>query len=211
MNHSYKLYLVTDRASLKNISLGDVVASAAKAGVSCVQLRDKHACTRELIECAKNLKMILNPYDIPLFINDRVDVALAANADGVHLGNSDMHYLDAREMIGNRKLIGLTINNIDQLNEYNQYQLAYLGVSSLFLSKVKHDIEHLWSEAEIAELKKKSKHRLIGIGGISEKNLSTVLNYSLDGIAVASAICAQPSTDAVFHQTLKFIKRIESK
>lgn len=208
MINPYRLYLVTDRPSLKNNNLADVVEAAVSAGVSCVQLREKDCSTQEFIELGFALKERLAAHRVPLFINDRIDVAIAVNADGVHLGNSDMSYSDARRILGGEKEIGLTINHPAQITQYNSYQLAYLGVSAVFHSTVKKDIERIWTASEISALKSKSKHLLIGIGGITPANTQQLVTNGLDGIAVASAICAQPSLEAVKYQTQKFIREL---
>ncbi|MCC5791685.1 MAG: thiamine phosphate synthase [Legionellaceae bacterium] len=208
MTNPYRLYLITNRQSLKHHSLIEVVEAAVSAGVHCVQLREKYCSTYDFIELGRALKTLLTTYHVPLFINDRVDVALAVNADGVHLGNADMSYVEARQLIGHTKHIGLTINHPEQINRFNHYQLAYLGVSAVFKSSVKKNIERIWTASEIQQLKAHSKHLLIGIGGITPCNTKQILSYGLDGIAVASALCGQPNLAAVKNQTKQFINAL---
>lgn len=208
MNNPYQFYLVTDRGNIKNNNLTDVVMTAVRSGVTCIQLREKNCSTLEYIELARELKQKLQSCSIPLFINDRVDVALAANVDGIHLGNNDMSYVDACRILPKDIKIALTITNLTDIDKFNHYQLAYLGVSSLFQSKTKSDIEHFWSEDDIFKLKQKSRHLLIGIGGIELSNINQVLTYGLDGIALSSAICTQPSLQLVARQTKCFAKLI---
>lgn len=173
-----------------------------------MQLREKESSTRAFIALAKELKQLLSPFKVPLFINDRIDVALAANADGVHLGDNDIPFEDARRILNAHVRIGLTINNLDDIDQYNQYPLAYLGVSALYKSAVKQDIEHLWTADEIFQLKSRTRHLLIGVGGITVQNTAEVLRYGLDGIAVSSAICAQPTSNAVSRVTKNLIRQL---
>ncbi|MDP3267459.1 MAG: thiamine phosphate synthase [Legionella sp.] len=208
MTNPYRLYLVTDRGSLKHHSLIEVVEAAVKAGVTCVQLREKNCSLADFIELGKALKQLLIYYKVPLFINDRVDVALAVNADGVHLGNNDISYEEARQLLGDTKQIGLTINRPEQINHFNHYQLAYLGVSAVFKSSVKQDIEHFWTARELKLLKTLSNHLLIGIGGITPSNTRQLLANGLDGIAVSSALCGQKNLTAVSIETQKFIREL---
>jgi thiamine-phosphate pyrophosphorylase len=197
MSHPYSLYLVTDRQCLKQGGLLDVVQAAVQGGVSCVQLREKKISTREYITLAKQLKDFLRPQSIPLFINDRVDVAMAAQADGVHLGASDMNYQDAKALLPDEMKLAMTIDHLSQVDEFNCYALEYLGDSAIFPSQTKKDIQHYWSKSEMLCLQKKTRHPLIGIGGIDLTTVKQLADYHLDGIAVSSVVCAAPSLEQV--------------
>jgi thiamine-phosphate pyrophosphorylase len=126
---SLKLYLVTDRDLSLGRSLEEVVREAVAGGVTMVQLREKDAPTGEFVELGRRLMSILNPLGIPLIINDRVDVALAVDADGVHIGQSDMAYADARRLLGPDKIIGLSVENMDNLLKANELDVDYIGIS----------------------------------------------------------------------------------
>ena len=121
-----RIYLVTDEGLLLGKDLYRTVEAAVKGGVSMVQLREKESSTREFIERAIRLKEVLSPYGIPLIINDRVDVALAADADGVHVGQSDMPYEMVKRLLPEGKIIGLSVESPEQVLEANDYDLDYV-------------------------------------------------------------------------------------
>lgn len=125
-----RIYLVTDEGLLLGKDLYRTVEAAVKGGVSMVQLREKESSTREFIERAIRLKEVLSPYGIPLIINDRVDVALAADADGVHVGQSDMPYEMVKRLLPEGKIIGLSVESPEQVLEANDYDLDYVAASS---------------------------------------------------------------------------------
>lgn len=202
----YSLYLVTHSQHLTDLCLLDIVDYAVRFGFSCVQLREKELCTAEFIELARIMKSLLIKKSIPLFINDRVDVALASCADGIHVGQDDMSYRDIKKIIPPKMRIGMTIDYPSQIYSLNKMDLAYLGVSVIYPSTVKSDIKHFWKEHELKKLVLESEHPLIGIGGIDSSNAESVFNLGLDGIAVSSAICAQKSLCMVSEQTKKLSK-----
>ena len=167
----------------------EIVSLAIKGGVTLVQLRDKHSTTRELLQIGKRLKSILSAYKVPLIINDRIDIAIALEADGVHLGQSDMPCDIARKILGSEKIIGLTVNTLSQVESTQQMLVDYLGVGPVFATKTKVDAGEPWSMEELQRLRKISQHILIGIGGINLDNIHKVLGFGFDGVAVVSAIC----------------------
>ena len=129
MKDLLKLYLVTDRELSLGRSLEKVVSEAVAGGVTIVQLREKDASTGEFVELAFRLKDILRPYNVPLIINDRVDVALAVDAEGLHIGQSDMPYEIARKLLGPNKIIGLSVECIDDILKANKLDVDYVGIS----------------------------------------------------------------------------------
>lgn len=186
----WRLYLVTDRRLANGRALESIVAAAIAGGVSLVQLRDKHCATDELIALAERLLAVSAPRGIPLIINDRVDVALAVGADGVHLGQTDMPYTQARALLGPDKLIGLSVETLEQALAANALDIDYLGVSPIFSTPTKTDTQGQWGLAGLAELRAASPHRLIAIGGMHAGNAQAVIKAGADGLAVVSAICA---------------------
>ena len=139
MKDLLKLYLVTDRNLSQGRSLEEVVSEAVIGGVTIVQLREKEATTGEFIELAIRLKEILKSYNVPLIINDRVDVALAVDAAGVHIGQSDMPYALARKLLGSDKIIGLSVENMDDLLKANELDVDYIGISPVYGTPTKTD------------------------------------------------------------------------
>jgi thiamine-phosphate pyrophosphorylase len=185
----WALYLVTDRRLAGARPLEELVRAAVRGGVTAVQLREKECRTREFVELARGLKAILSPAGIPLIINDRVDVALAARADGVHLGQSDMEYRDARALLGPDAIVGLSVETTAQAGEVEALDADYLGVSPIFPTPTKTDTAAAWGTEGLAALRKTSRHVLVAIGGINAANAAGVMHAGADGIAVVSAIC----------------------
>jgi thiamine-phosphate pyrophosphorylase len=185
----WRLYLVTDRRIAGARPIEDVVCAAARGGVTAVQLREKECGTREFVELARRLKTLLAPFGVPLIINDRVDVALAVGADGVHIGQSDMKFRDARALLGPDAAIGLSIETMEQSQEADSLDVAYLGVSPVFATPTKTDTAPEWELVGLGRLREASRHVLVGIGGITRENAADVIKAGADGIAVVSAIC----------------------
>ncbi len=182
------IYLVT--GDCVHHDLETVVAQAVRAGVCAVQLREKTADTRTFLDRAIRLKTVLNSAGIPLIINDRVDIALASGADGVHIGQSDMPFPKTRELMGNHALIGLSVETWADVEAAQDLDLAYIGVSPLFATPTKTDTKAPWGLDGLARIKKFSKHRLVAIGGLNTANSGAAVRAGADAIAVVSAICA---------------------
>lgn len=208
LNKDNLLCLVTDTEICGQRSLEKVVRLGVKGGVNLVQLREKNATTKEFLQIGGRLKSLLNVYKIPLIINDRIDVALALNADGVHLGQSDMPCAVAREILGNKKIIGLTVNTLAQAKLAAPWKIDYLGVGPIFNTQTKLDAGSLWNFEELKKLRQISKHILIGIGGINVINAHKILELGFNGIAVVSAICAAKNPQKAAMQLTNIIKEI---
>lgn len=189
----YGVYLVTDRKLCLGKPLMDVVYEAVAGGVGVVQLREKSIDTREFVELACALKAELASKKIPLLINDRIDVALACRADGVHIGQSDMPYPLAREILGPKAIIGLSVETEEQVREAETWDVNYFGVSPIFATPTKTDTGQPWGIDGLRRLKTMTRHTLVGIGGLSDANASEVIAAGADGIAVVSAICSAAS------------------
>lgn len=186
------LYLVTDRDLSLGRPLAEVVLQAVKGGVSMVQLREKQAPTRFFIEEARRIKELLAPYRVPLIINDRVDVALAVAADGVHVGQEDMPYPLARKLMGQQAIIGLSVETIDQVREAEDYDVDYLGVSPIYETPTKTDTKGSWGLEGLTRVRAMSRHQLVAIGGLKADNAEAVVRAGADSVAVVSAICSAP-------------------
>lgn len=186
------LYLVTDRDLSRGRPLEEVVLQAVQGGADMVQLREKTASTRFFIQEALRIKELLAPYGVPLIINDRVDVALAVEADGVHVGQQDMPYPLARKLLGPKAIIGLSVETMEQVLEAEAYDVAYLGVSPIFATPTKPDTKGEWGLEGLAKVRRVSRHRLVAIGGLNASNAAEVIRAGADTIAVVSAICAAP-------------------
>lgn len=186
----WSLYLVLERSMIKGRSLEEFLVEAVLNGVGVVQLREKESSAREFLEIARVVRDILAPYKVPLLINDRLDVAVASGAHGVHLGQSDMPYREARKMLGGKAIIGLTVSTMDEVRLCEDFDVDYLGVSAIFPTPTKSDVKHIIGLEGLKKMRKISRHTLIGIGGINAGNAGEVIKAGADGIAVVSAICA---------------------
>lgn len=184
------VYLVTDQTLCLGRPLTSVVADAVRAGIACVQLREKMASTRKFLNQALALKPILASAGIPLIINDRVDIALAAGADGVHLGQSDMPYDAARRLLGPDAIIGLSVETWADVAAAQNLDVAYLGVSPVFATPTKTDTQSPWGLDGLARIREYSRHSLVAIGGLNATNAKDIIQAGADAVAVVSAICS---------------------
>jgi len=206
-----RLYLVTDRGYMGERDIEIVVRQAAAGGITVCQLREKECSTRELVRLGTRLKAMLSPLGIPLIINDRIDVALAVRADGVHLGQEDMPYGEARRILGPEAIIGLSVETIDQAREAEEWEVAYLGVSPIYPTPTKTDTKSVWGLEGLRELRKVSRHVLVAIGGIKAENAGPIIEAGADGVAVVSAICASSDPKEEAHRILRVVNSVTGK
>jgi thiamine-phosphate pyrophosphorylase len=190
------LCLVTDRGLCGEKSLEEVVTGAVKGGVSFVQLREKEISTRLFVEEAGKIKKLLEPYKVPLIINDRVDVAVACGAEGVHIGQEDMPYEIVRKIMGHKAIIGLSVETWEDVVESQKIDVSYIGVSPVFATPTKTDTKGAWGLEGLARIKAFSRHPLVAIGGINEYNVREVVTAGADCVAVVSAICTSSDPEA---------------
>lgn len=193
MKQALKLYLVTDRDLSLGRSLEEVVREAVAGGVTMVQLREKDAATGEFVELGRRLMSVLKPLGVPLIINDRVDVALAVDADGVHIGQSDMDYADARRLLGPDKIIGLSVENFEDLEVANGLDVDYIGISPVYGTPTKTDTAEPFGLDGLRKAVQMSVHPTVAIGGMNASTIRDVMAAGADGVAVVSAICSAPS------------------
>jgi thiamine-phosphate pyrophosphorylase len=200
----YSLYLVTDRSLSKGRSTAEIVAAAVAGGVSCIQLREKSCGTREFLNEALALQPLLKSRNIPLIINDRLDIALAIEADGVHLGQSDMPIGMARKIAGDSLIIGISAESVDDALRAEQEGADYIGISPVFSTPTKTDIAPPLGLEGVQQIRALVDIPLVGIGGINSDNAESVLAAGADGIAVVSAIvsAADPAGAAKKLKTL---------
>jgi thiamine-phosphate pyrophosphorylase len=185
-----RLYLVTDQSLMRGRPLAEVVAAAVQGGVSCVQLREKNLGTREFLAQALLLKKLLAPLRVPLVINDRIDIALACGADGVHLGQSDLPVDQARKLLPPEVFIGWSVESMDEVLQSAALAVDYLGVSPVFATSTKTDTGRAWGLDGLARVRAATRLPLVAIGGMHAGNARDVLRAGADGLAVVSALCA---------------------
>lgn len=187
--HDYSLHLVTD-SKLENLL--DLIAAAIDGGVTVVQLRNKHVDKLPLYMVGKKILKLLKPKKIPLIINDHIDLALALDADGIHIGQTDLPYHIARKILGKNKIIGLSLQTLSHAKIAEKFDADYFGVGPVFNSMTKNDAAAMGLNTlqEITQLVQKP---CIAIGGIEIENVKSVLSHGAHGIAVVSGICASIS------------------
>lgn len=189
MNHScLKLTLVTHQNQTPINDYLGFIKVCARAGITAVQLRDKQSSFEDCLALGQALKEILAPFSIPLIINDNIDLTIALDADGIHLGQSDGCPIKARQRLGTNKIIGISIDSIENLLTANQLPIDYVGIGAIFTTQSKSNVKTIWGLDGLSHLSSLSQHPIIAIGGINEINAEHVMRAGADGIAVIGAI-----------------------
>lgn len=187
-NNDIPLTLVTQKQSIPLDDYLTFIKNCAQLGITAIQLREKSLHYDELKQFGKEIQTIIKPYGIPLIVNDNIELAMEIDADGVHLGQSDGSPTIARERLGNDKIIGVSIDSIENLEEANQLHINYVGIGSIFPTSNKHNVKTIWGSDGLKKLAKISKHPIIAIGGINTTNVDEVYTAGANGIAVIGAI-----------------------
>ena len=209
--YSFYLYLVTDRALSLGRPLEDVVTQALRGGVTMLQLREKVCSTLEFVELAQRIKNITQSFNVPLIINDRIDVALAVDADGVHLGQSDMPYATARSLLGPDKIIGLSVESVEHARAAEELDVDYLGVSPIYFTPTKTDLTVELGLIGLKQIKAISRHPLVAIGGMNARTLADAVRAGADGIAVVSAICSAKNPQRAAEDLARLIQTTKAE
>lgn len=199
----YRLYLVTDRKQPAPGTFEKVVEEALKGGVTLVQLREKEGDTGLLFERAVKLKRITHAYHVPLIIDDRIDIMMAAGADGVHLGQSDMPAALARKLIGADKIMGVSAGTLEEAVKAEKDGADYLGVGAMFPTATKKDADITTPET-LRKIMDTVHIPVVTIGGMNERTIPLFKGYGLSGFAVVSAIMASREPE----KAAKNLKRI---
>ena len=186
----YSLYLVTDRSLARGRSTAEIVREAVAGGVTCVQLREKNCGTLEFMAEARTVQATLRGTGVPLIVNDRVDVALAVGAEGVHLGQQDMAIADARRLGPPGWIIGVSAESLEDAIRAEREGADYIGVSPVFATPTKTDAAPPLGLEGLRQIRAATKIPLVAIGGIHAGNAREVIRAGADGLAVVSAIVA---------------------
>jgi len=186
----YSLYLVTDRDLMAAGSIEECVEQAVSGGCTVVQLREKTASSREFYETALRVREITADCGVPLIINDRADIALAVNADGVHIGQKDLPYDAARRIAGKNAIIGVSVSNLTDALAAAAVGADYLGVGAMFETGTKTDA-NITSMDELRRIRAEVKIPIVVIGGINKDTVPLFAGTEIDGIAVVSAVVSQ--------------------
>ena len=200
----FGLYFITDSRLTKKTVIEDV-KSAIKGGVKIIQYREKEASKEQMLAEAKEIKKLCQKNSVIFIVYDKIDIALAADADGVHLGQDDAHYETARKLLGKNKIIGLTTHNVKESIEAERLGVDYIGLSPIFPTGTKPDVGKACGAEMIAKVKKHVKIPVVAIGGINESNIGQVLKAGAKNMAIISAILAK---DDVERAVMGFIEKI---
>ncbi len=191
MKPDYSLYLVTDRMLMSTKTLGEAVEQAVIGGCTMVQLREKEISSLDFYVLALEMKKITDRYSIPLIINDRIDIAMAVGATGVHIGQKDIPADIARKLIGKNMLLGVSTASVAEAVNAAKAGADYLGVGAMFPTGTKTDASHVSME-ELGRIRREVDIPIVVIGGISKENAMLFQPMGIDGLAVVSAVIAQP-------------------
>ena len=182
-----QLYAVTDRAWTGNKTLYEQIKEALENGVTCVQLREKNLDEASFIEEAKKISVLCRQYNTPFIVNDSVNVAIASNADGIHIGQEDMGLKDVRKIVGENMIIGISAHTVEEAKFAQENGADYIGIGAVFETSTKNDVEVIPYEkvksiCEAVDIPK------VAIGGINAENILKLKGSGIDGVAVVSAI-----------------------
>jgi thiamine-phosphate pyrophosphorylase len=201
MKIDLRLYALVDPERAGGRALHELARLVAQGGATLVQLRDKHGDTRSMVECARAIRAALATFDVPLLINDRIDVALAAGAAGVHVGQDDMAAADARRLLGRDAIIGLSVKTVAQAEAAPLELLDYAGIGGVFATSSKDNPDPPIGAAGLARIAGVFRRRapdfpLCGIAGIDASNAAETIAAGADGVAVISALSLAPDPQA---------------
>ncbi|MBM7708854.1 thiamine phosphate synthase [Enterococcus lemanii] len=182
----YQLYLVTGQFDLSDERFLEVIESACQNGVTCVQLREKNRSTRSFFEVAQAVKEITDRYQIPLIINDRVDICLAVDAAGVHIGDEELPVAVTRQLLGANRLLGVTAKTLKRAQQAQEEGADYVGTGAIFPTKTKAGPRT--SQATLREIAEKLQIPVVAIGGINHQNMLSLAKLPIAGVAMVSEI-----------------------
>jgi thiamine-phosphate pyrophosphorylase len=194
MSVDYSLYLVTDRGILGDRDLFKAVEAAIKGGVTVVQLREKDISSLDFYNIAVKLKELVHQYNVPLIINDRLDIALAVDADGLHIGQSDLPVEVARRLLPG-KILGYSVSNVEEARYGQKNGADYLGAGAVYATGSKADAGNPIGVEMVKKIKQSVALPVVGIGGIGLSNIEEIKTAGIDGISIISAILGSPDIE----------------
>lgn len=216
MRLDLRLNAIVDPERAGGYALADLAARCARGGATLVQLRNKHSETRALIEEARAIKQALAPFAVPFVVNDRVDVAMASGADGVHLGQDDMAVEDARRLLGANAIIGLSIKSVEEADAARLDLVDYVGSGGVYATSSKQQKNAPIGPAGLARVIAALRRRapalpVCGIAGIDASNAAEVIAAGADGVAVISALSLVPSPETAARQLRDIVDGVLAK
>lgn len=203
----YSIYLVTDRELMSSETLEEAVEQSIAGGTTLVQLREKTSDSMEFYNTAVRIKRITSRRNIPLIINDRVDIALAVDAEGVHVGQTDIPAAVVRHIIGDNKILGVSVSNAEEAIKAERDGADYLGVGAMFATDTKTNANIVTIE-ELARIRNNVSIPIVVIGGINEKTVPLFKGAGINGISVVSAIIAAKDITAAAKKLKKLFEEI---
>lgn len=209
-NVDYTLYLVTDRKLMSTESLKPAVEQAILGGCTLIQLREKDCSSLEFFETAMSIKEITDRYMIPLIINDRIDIALAIDAAGVHIGQRDIPASIARKLIGDYKILGVSASNVEEAIRAQSNGADYLGVGSMFTTDTKTDAR-LTPMDELVRIREHTTIPIVAIGGINKTTIPKFKGRDIDGLAVVSAVISEPDIKAAAQELKTMFMKVKCR
>lgn len=204
----FDLYVVTDSDLSRGRTDAEIARLAYEGGADAVQLRMKNADGRSMLAQAKEIARAAEEYNRFFFVNDRVDIAMASGADGVHLGQSDIPVEDARRMMGDDAIIGVSVHTVEQAREAIDGGADYLGVGSIFTTATKADAVQAIGLDVVFQITQELDVPVVAIGGINRGNIQDVIRAGADSAAVVSAVVAQDDPAAAAHELRDLILKV---
>jgi thiamine-phosphate pyrophosphorylase len=202
----WRLCLVADVEAAGNRNLSFIIRAAVEAGTTLVQLRGKKLGIRQFLNLALEVSEYLKSRNIPLIINDRVDIALACEAEGVHLGQDDMPLPLARKILGKQRLIGISVNTIKEAEAAEAQGASYIGAGPIYYTSSKKELGTILKLEGLRTIREKIKIPILAIGGLRAENVQDVISAGADGIAVISAIMSSEDTTKATKKLLEVLK-----
>jgi thiamine-phosphate pyrophosphorylase len=203
----YRLYLVTDPVLNKGYPVTEQVRLALEGGVKLIQLREKELATGKFVDLAHKALDMTRKAGAFLIVNDRVDVALASGADGVHIGQDDMSFKDARRLLGQDKIIGVSVRSAEEARQAEEDGADYIAASGLFTTDTKKDVGEALGKNSLKTIKQATNLPLIAIGGIKIENCADVIKAGADGVAVVTGITMSDNIPAICAEFLQIINK----
>ncbi|MFQ5640736.1 MAG: thiamine phosphate synthase [bacterium] len=200
----WSLYAILDRSAIRNRPIKQAAEEAIQGGASVIQLRNKAAHSDEFYQDAIEIKKVCQRYGIPLIINDRLDIALAVGAEGVHLGQQDIPHKIARRLLGRDSILGISIHSIEEFERAKTSEPDYFGVGTIFPSQTKAELATKGTGL-VAAVRARTNKPLIAIGGLTPENLGPVIRAGADGVAVISSLWTAESIAARAQEFLQNI------